>query len=151
MPSTPRHLRRPLIALVAIFAASFMASDASACSTMKQGQGACQTACGCCTSGGDDAPTTRAGVATPAALPQAAGLGRPAPAENCSCRSQEPAAPSPKPARSTAESRTELSAGSVFVQLGETFAARTALTPQVPSTQSPPKVPLYLRNERLLF
>jgi hypothetical protein len=39
----------------------------------------------------------------------------------------------------------------VFVQLGEAFAARTALAPQVPATQSPPKVPFYLRNERLLF
>jgi hypothetical protein len=57
----------------------------------------------------------------------------------------------PKPARSTAESLPELSDGSVFVQLGEAFAARTALVPQGPATQSPPKVPLYLRNERLLF
>ncbi len=151
MPSTPRHLRRPLIALVAIFAASFAADDASACSTMKQDQGACASACGCCTSGGNEAPGTRAEVATLATLPQAPGVGRPAPAENCSCRSQEPAAPSPKPARSTAGSRPELSDSSFFVQLGEAFAARTALTTQVPATQSPPKAPLYLRNERLLF
>jgi hypothetical protein len=150
MLSTPRHLRRPLIALVAIFAASFAASDASACSTMEQGQGACATACGCCTSGGNEAPTARAEAAAPATLPQVPGLGRTAPAENCSCRSQEPAAPSPKPARSTAESRPELSDGSVFVQLGEAFA-RTALAPQVPATQSPPKAPLYLQNARLLF
>ena len=29
--------------------------------------------------------------------------------------------------------------------------ARTPVAPQVPATQSPPRIPLYLRNERLLF
>jgi hypothetical protein len=37
------------------------------------------------------------------------------------------------------------------VQLGEAFAARRIVAPQVPATQSPPKAPLYLQNERLLF
>lgn len=150
MPGTPRYFRRPLIALVAIFAASFAASDAAACSTMKQGQGACQTICGCCTSVGDEAPATRVEVANPI-LPQSPGVGCPAPAENCSCRSQEPAAPSPKPARSTVESRSELSETSAFMQLGEAFTARHAHCPLVPANQSPPKTPLYLRNARLLF
>ena len=150
MPSTPRHFRRTLIALAAIVAASFGASEASACSTMKQGRAACATVCGCCTAEGGEAPAARVEAAPSVAMPQTPGACRPAPAEACSCRSQAPAAPSPKPARITAENRTEPSAVSVFVQLGEAFA-RTALAPQVPATQSPPKAPLYLQNARLLF
>jgi hypothetical protein len=38
-----------------------------------------------------------------------------------------------------------------FLLTGEAFVPRTALAPQVPATQSPPKDPLYLRDERLLF
>ena len=151
MLSTPRHFRRPLIALVAIVAASFAAGDAAACSTMKPGQGACQTVCGCCTSGANEVSSTHAPVVTHATVPQTPGVGQPAPAEGCSCRSQEPAAPTPKPARNTAESRPEPSNSSEFVHFGEAFAARPVLAPQVPATQSPPKAPLYLRNERLLF
>jgi hypothetical protein len=149
MPGTPRPFRLSLIALGAIFAALFAASDASACSAMKQGPGACQASCGCCTSEGNEVPAARAEAAS-FAVPQAPGLGRTVPAEPCSCRSQGPAAPSPKSARSMSESHSELSDGSVFVQHGET-SARTALVPQVPATQSPPKAPLYLQNVRLLF
>lgn len=151
MPRTLRHLRGPLVALVAIFAAAFSAGEVSACSTMKQGPGACQTACGCCSTGANEAPATLA-EARPAALPEAPQASRPAPTgESCSCRSQVPAAPSQKPARSTSESRTELGEPLGFVATGEGFAARTLLAPQVPATQSPPKAPLYLQNVRLLF
>jgi hypothetical protein len=151
MPRTPRYLRGPLVALVAIFAASFSAGEVSACSTMKQGPEACKTACGCCSTGANAAPATRA-EARPAALPEAPQANRPAPTdEGCSCRSQKPAAPTQKPARSTAESRPELGESLGFVTTGEGFAAQTLLAPQVPATQSPPKAPLYLQNVRLLF
>ena len=151
MFSTPRHLRRPLIALVAIFAASFAAGDAAACSTMKPGQGACQTACGCCKSEAGEASSTHTLVATHATVPVMPRVAHSAPAEGCSCRSQAPAAPTPKPAQSTPEGRPKPSYISEFVHFGEAFAARLVLVPQVPATQSPPKAPLYLRNERLLF
>jgi hypothetical protein len=151
MPSTLRHIRRPLIALVAVCAASFAASDASACSAMTQSKGERATACGCCTGGESTAPVARAEVATPAALPRAPRVGCPAPGETCSCRSEGPTAPEPKPARSSVERRTEPSNGSAFIESGDAFAARTTFAPQVPATQSPPRAPLYLQNVRLLF
>jgi hypothetical protein len=151
MPSTLRHFRRPLIALVAVCAASFAASDTSACSAMARDKGGCATACGCCAVGESGAPAARAEEATSAAVPLAPRLGCPAPTETCTCRSQEPVAPEPKPARSSAEQRPEPSEGSALVEPGEDLAARTALDPQVPATQSPPGSPLYLQNERLLF
>jgi hypothetical protein len=155
MPSSLRHFRRLLIALAAIFAASFVASDASACSAMKQGMADCGSSCGCCTGAKREASPARAEaeVARPVTvlllpIPR---VGCPAPVESCSCCSRDPAVPQPRPARSTAESRPEVSKGSVFVESGEAFVARTALAPQVPATQSPPRAPLYLQNERLLF
>jgi hypothetical protein len=151
MPRTPRYLRGPLVALVAIFAAPFSAGEVSACSTLKQDPGTCQTACGCCSTGADEAPATRF-EARPVALPEAPQASRPAPAgEGCSCRSQKPAAPTQKPARSTVESRPEVGDSLGFATIGEGFAARILLAPQVPATQSPPKAPLYLQNVRLLF
>lgn len=146
-----RHLRRPLIALAAIAAALFATSDASACSTMKQSQRACATVCGYCTSARGDNPAPRAEGAASVVSPHAAAVSGTAPAKECSCRSQEPAAPSPKPARRSAEDRPELNEGSAYVQPGEAFDARTVTAPQAPPTQSPPKAPLYLRNERLRF
>jgi hypothetical protein len=132
---------------MAIFAASFSAGEVSACSTMNQGPGACQTACGCCSAGANEAPATGAESG-----PEASHAGRLAPAgEGCSCRSQEPAAPSQKTTRSTAESRPELGEPLGFVTNGESFAAQAIPAPQVPATQSPPKAPLYLQNVRLLF
>lgn len=151
MSRTTRYLRGPLVALVAIFATSFLASEVSACSMMKQGLAACQTVCGCCSTRANEAPATST-EASPGALPEAPHASRSAPTgESCSCRSQEPAAPSPKPARCSAESRPELGEPLGFVTTGDGFAAQTLLAPQVPATHSPPKAPLYLQNARLLF
>jgi hypothetical protein len=150
--ATRHHpLRSLLIALAAIVAASLAVGEASACSMMKQGDGTCPTVCGCCSPQTNEAPATGSGVARRATTPLAPASCRTAPGRDCSCRSQGPAAPARKPARSTAQNRPELGQGSDFVPLGEAFAARSILTPQVPATQSPPKTPLYLRNERLLF
>jgi hypothetical protein len=150
MATTLRQLCRPLIALVAIFAAP-LASEASAGSTMKPGPGACATVCGCCSPEAIEAPTNRAGVTERVALTEAPALCEPSPGGGCLCRSQEPAAPSPKPARSTAEGRSEQDQAPEFVHLGEAAGTQDLLSPQVISTQCPPKIRLYLRNARLLF
>jgi hypothetical protein len=151
MPAMARHLRRPLIALVAVFAASFGAIDATACSMMEQSQRACRPACGCCPSEVDQGPATGIGMGTLAAMSQAPGLGYSAPTEACSCSSQEPVSPKPKPTRRTAEGRPELSKVAAFVRLDEVFVPRVTLVRQVLANQSLAKAPLYLRNERLLF
>jgi hypothetical protein len=49
------------------------------------------------------------------------------------------------------EGRAEGGQGTEFVPFGGFADARTPVAPQVPATQSPPRIPLYLRNERLLF
>jgi hypothetical protein len=152
MALTFRHIRTSLVALVAIVAPSFAAADASACSTMKQGNWACPTVCGCCPSQTDAVPAPGgADMTKRATTPEAPASCRTAPGGGCSCRLEDPAAPARKPARSTVQRQHELGHSSDFVLLGEHFAARTTLTPQVPATQSPPKAPLYLQNERLLF
>lgn len=156
MSMTLRQLRHSFIALAAIFGASLAASDASACSTMAQGDRACATAvCGCCTPKTND--PLRTGVDVASAMPMAvippvsAGCAT-LPGASCSCRSQEPIAPTPKPSRTTAEEgRTELTSSSVGVYFGEDSAARIKLALRVSSPQNAPRTPLYLRNERLLF
>lgn len=149
MSLTLGHLRRSLIVLATIFGGSLAPSAASACSMVPKGHAACSTVCGCCS---PETNETRADVARPVAIPQAPVGCETSPGEACSCRSQEPAVPMPKPARgTTAEGRTELSQGSDFVPLGDDAAARITLSLTVSATQSPPKIPLYLRDERLLF
>src|SRR3954453_3323874 len=123
MASTLRHIRTPLIALAAIFAASLAAGEASACSTMKQGQGTCVTVCGCCSPQTDGAPTTGAGIAPRATTPSVPASCREAPGGDCSFHTQEPAAPPRKPAQSAAQDRPELGQGPHFVPLGEAYAA----------------------------
>ena len=151
MPSSSRYLRRPLIALAAMAAALFATSDASACSMMKQSQGACATVLACCTGERGGAPATHIEGAISFASPHASAVSRSVPSQHCSCRAQEPAAPAPKPSQTSAENRLELNVGSAYAQRGEAFAVRAVSIPTTPSIQSPPKVPLYLRNERLLF
>jgi hypothetical protein len=147
-----RHIRTSLVVLVAIVAALFAAADASACLTMKQGNRACPTVCGCCLPQTDAVPAPGvADMTERATTSEAPASCRTVPGGDCSCRPQDAAAPARKPTRSTAHRQHELGHGSDFVFLGETYAARTTLTPQVPATQSPPKAPLYLQNERLLF
>ncbi|WP_406694840.1 hypothetical protein V5E97_27735 [Singulisphaera sp. Ch08] len=154
MSITLRHFRRSLIVLATVFGASLVASNASACATMSRGDRVCITVCGCCSPERNDVPATGADVelASPTmATPQVPMGCETTPGGACSCRSQEPVTPTPKPSRSTAEGRTELSSGSACVSFGDDSAARIKLALQVPATQNPPKTPLYLRNERLLF
>jgi hypothetical protein len=149
MITTVRHLCRPRLAFVAIVAALWMTTDASACSTMSQDRPACLTICGCCS------PETGAGRATRAAGPMAtspAPLGcATSPGGGCPCCVQEPAAPAPGPDRSTTEGRAEPGAGGDFGPFGADGAARIRLVSRVSMIQGPPKTPLYLRIERLLF
>ncbi|MDR3619531.1 MAG: hypothetical protein P4L85_09290 [Paludisphaera borealis] len=150
MPTTLRQLCRPLIALAAILATS-LASEASACSMMTSSPMACTVVCGCCSPGTSEASTSRSEAARIATLPQTPMTCQSTPGAACSCRSQVPATPTPKPAQSTAEGRSELSPASVLACLGDEAAARNLLAPRGTPAQSPPKTPLYLRNARLLF
>ncbi|SIO57925.1 hypothetical protein SAMN05444166_5525 [Singulisphaera sp. GP187] len=157
MSTTLRHLRHSLIVLATIVGASLAASETSACTTMARGDRACVTVCGCCTTKTNDVPANGVNVAVElvsptVVIPQVpAGCATSSPGGACSCRSQEPVAPTPKPSRTTAEGRTELSPGSACVPFGDDSATRIQLALQVPAVQNPPKTPLYLRNERLLF
>ncbi len=151
MATTPRCLRGLLIALAAISVASTAAGGASACSMKERGNAGCATVCGCCSSATTEAPSPAArvdGRATrlraPMAIETASGGG-------CSCRSQKPAAPAPRPAPGTSGSRTQPGHAEPLAHSGPDHVARPAPGPQLPLTQSPPKIPLYLRNERLLF
>jgi hypothetical protein len=151
-----RKLRHSLIVLATIFGASLAASDASACATMARGDRACVTVCGCCTPPkANDALERGANVESvrpTATIPPVSAGCEASPAGACSCRSQEPVAPTPKPSRTnSAEGRTELSSGSACVLFGVDSAARIQHALQVKATQNSPKTPLYLRNERLLF
>lgn len=134
------------MALVAIFAASLTASEAAACVSMNSGGGSCATACGCCSPEASEVPATAA-----AAARQAQTGCEMSPGEGCVCRPDEPVAPTQKPSRTAAEGRPEPGHASEFVQLGDDAAARIKAGLKVPPTQSPPKIPLYLRNARLLF
>lgn len=151
MPGSRRSIRRPLFALAAIVAASFAAGEASACEAMKRGPDACAAACGCC----DDGSVRR--EATPISGPSAASeAGRPDrlanPAGDCSCRSETPAAPAPRPARGASEVRPDPRPEPASpLAFGPARPTLSLIAPQVPATQSPPKAPLYLRNARLLF
>ena len=151
MATMLRHLHGPLIAFAAIFAVSLTVGQASACSMMEPAKSACATACGCCSSATSQDPATPVGMAEPATLQPTPTACETAPGRGCSCRSREPAAPAPKPARSNAEGRTESGHTAAFILPDEDRAARLAPSSQLPLTQGPPKVPLYLRNERLLF
>jgi len=142
MLRTSRHLRRSLMALAAVFAASFAASDASACSSMKSGGAACATVCGCCLPSANDAPA--AAPLAPLACEASAN-------EGCVCRTDQPAAPNQKPSRTAEDRRTELNPGLDFVQPGDDAAARPKAGRVAVPTHAPPKIPLYLRNARLLF
>jgi hypothetical protein len=150
MLSTPRHLGRPLIALVAIVAASLTASEAAACSSMKSGGGSCATVRSCCKSEASHAPATQTELVIPAATPGALRTCETSPGEDCVCSSEEPAAPAQESSRTEAEGRSELGQGSAFVHLGDD-AARIKAGLKVVPTHGPPKIPLYLRNARLLF
>jgi len=155
MSSTLHYLRRSLMVVATLFTASLAAGEASACSAMRPGQGGCVTVCSCCAT--DLAASLEQDQAWPVAVPQ-----RPVRCESssvpggaCTCRSQDPMAPTsvPKPARSTAEGRggAELGLNTAFLPPGDDLARRNTCLSRGPATQSPPKVPLYLRNERFLF
>lgn len=150
MAATLRRLRNLTIALAAIIAASLAAGEASACSAMRREAAACATACGCCSSPSDEASAS-AVAAERAASPRAPATCAMLPRSGCACRSQEPAAPAPRPARTAPESRTEPSQVAYLALPDDEGSARASLASRFPLTEDPPKIPLYLRNERLLF
>jgi hypothetical protein len=151
MATTIRHIRGSWIALAAVLAASSMAGDASACSMKTSAAKACAMACGCCSSASDEAPAVLAGLGEPAAVRPFRAACETAPGRGCSCGSQEPSAPAPKPARGSSDRRTESTHAADVALVDEGRALRVTPSPQLPLTASPPKMPLYLRNERLLF
>lgn len=143
MATNLRHIRVLLIAPVAIVAMSCASGAASACAMARSEKAACASVCDCC-----ESPKA---AAAPATVPQAPSGCDTAPCNPCSCRSQGPAAPSPKPDRGSNERRTQTSHSVEDAAAPGDRALRTAPLPQFISTGGPPKVPLYLRNERLLF
>jgi hypothetical protein len=151
MATMPRHLRGLLIAFAAIFATSAAAGEVSACSMKEWGNAGCATVCGCCSSATTEAPTPAAQVEGRATRLRAPVAIETAPGGGCTCRSQEPAVPAPRPAPSPSGSRTQPGHAEHLAQPGPDHVAPIAISSQLPLTQSPPKIPLYLRNERLLF
>jgi hypothetical protein len=149
MAVTYRHLRGPLVAFAALLAASLASGEASACSMTEPARA---TACGCCAPASDEAPTTPTAVAEPAAMPRPLPDCQTTPGGGCSCRSRVPSAPAPQPSRGTAGGRAESDHVADIALPGDDRAVRIARSSsQLFLTQGPPKVPLYLRNERLLF
>jgi hypothetical protein len=142
MAATPRYLRGLLIALAAISAASTAAGEASACSMRERGDAGCATVCGCCSPATTEAPAPAARVDGRATRLRAPMAIETAPGGGCSCRSQEPAAPAPRAAPSLSGSRTQPGLADPLAQSGPDHVARTALSSQLPLTQSPPKIPL---------
>jgi hypothetical protein len=147
MHSTFRQLCRPLIALSAIVLAS-LASDASACEMVKAKAGACVSVCECCTPAAP-VPASRFEVAQVATTQPIAC--QTAPGTGCPCQVREPGAPEPRPTRNTDVSRSAQDLGLNAICLGDAAEPRDLRTPEVAPIQSPPNVPLYLRNARLLF
>ena len=154
MSSIVRHFRRPLIALAAVVAALSAAGEASACSTMKRADSACAaaTSCGCCTTGAAESTASRSVGLSPAAVPAAPSTCEATPGGGCGCRSQDPAAPAPRPPQGPSGHRTEPGHGPAFAHLAcDLSAPFQGASAIVPAHPSPPRTPLYLRNERLLF
>ena len=151
MATMLRHLRGPLIAFTAIFAASLTVRPSVGLLDDGAGEDGLRDGLRMLLVRDKPGPGDPGGHGRAAALRPTSTACETAPGGGCSCRSPEPAAPSPKPARSTAEGRTESGHTAAFTLLDEDHAARIAPSSQLPLTQGPPKVPLYLRNERLLF
>jgi len=157
MISNRYHKRISLVALAAVVVMSWGVTEASACSTKKGSDQACALVRGCCLPQANVSHSVRVqpGVGesrilpwTPIACNMANSSG-----QECSCRSQAPAAPAPKPARtSTTEDRQELSETLEPLFQGENqilthLKSHLAFAANHISVEAP----LYLRNERLLF
>ena len=146
MPNAYQHLRHLTIALAAIFVTS-LASEASACSMMmKSGTQACTTTCGCCNS--DQADVVQP-VVNPVRTEIPCGTSN---SDGCLCRSDNPVAPSTPPVRTSIENRSELGQVTLALAIFNEESVRPTLRgQQTVITQTPPKIPLYLRNGHLLF
>ncbi len=143
------HSRFALLAIVGAFLAS---GSASASCTMATKVEACPPVCNCCQTPapGDSATTVTASTALYEQLPIQAGAVRQE-AAGCQCRLQAPTAPEPKPGQGPRLERSdpgrELSAGILE------FDDEPRSIPFVSSPRIRPqrKLPIYLRNARLLI
>ena len=152
MPITrpkPRHL---WIALAAFVGALLTSGGASASCTMTKDAGDCPPVCGCCKAPASDGPTPEAAGPTTVHQQVPARSGDVCPdAPGCECRSQAPTAPEPKPGQRTTVERSDPGRDA---DLGwfDFDAAPRLMTFSAPATASPPqKLPIYLRNSRLLI
>jgi hypothetical protein len=148
------HHRSLWIALAAFLVALSATGEASACTTMVEGSGACAVVCGCCetpASGGSAHDAVVAGAAHRAVPIHADEVCDSTPTGGCACRSGQPEAPEPKTGRRTTGEETD--SGHALVQ-GESAhdVAPRSLTRPAWATESPPqRSPLYLRHSRLLI
>ena len=152
MPHLFRQLGLPLIAGLAFMAAS-LASEVFGCSSMKTTPGTCATACGCCSPSLSKVTTNRLASARSEAQPRVPTTSQTFRGPSLCCCSPEPAAPNRKPTGDTPSSRSQQQQELCYVHLGDydDVVARDLLTQRSPNTGLTPKIPIYLRNSRLLF
>jgi hypothetical protein len=145
------QLRLPWVALVAIMGMLSVAGEATAGTVNGASRECCivRTCDKCCC----DAPSTSSPPATtnrPSAHPSdRANLTTPT--RPCECRSGEPAAPAPKPASRSSESRGDQARSNSFARSVDAPAPADVFARLLLPTGSPPKTPLYLRTARLLI
>lgn len=152
MPIARHKPRHSWIALAAIVGALLASGGASVSCTMPKDAGDCPPVCGCCKAPASGSPTPEAAGPTTVHQHVAAHSGDVCPdAPGCECRSQAPTAPEPKPGQRTTVERSDpgRDAGLGWLDFD---AAPKLMTFSVPATASPPqKLPIYLRNSRLLI
>jgi uncharacterized membrane protein YhaH (DUF805 family) len=108
--------------------------------------------CGCCKAPASASPTPEAAGPAMARQHVPARTGDVCPdAPGCECRSQAPTAPEPKPGQRTTVERSDPGRDAALGWL-DFDAAPRLMTFSVPATAGPPrKLPIYLRNSRLLI
>ncbi len=152
MPIARHKHRHSWIALAAIVGALLTSGGASASCTIPTDAGDCPPVCGCCNATASDSPTPDAAGPTTVhqdVPPRTGNACREAP--GCECRSQAPTAPEPKPGQRTTVERSDSGRDLALGGLGFDAAPRL-MTFSVPATASlPQKLPIYLRNSRLLI
>lgn len=153
-----RHHRLNLVwvALAAVAGLLSAGDVAKACAEVKAVPKACCTAspsaaCGCCGSTAPIPEATRSRAAEWLPISAQAGVSVARPGSSCECRSNEPAAPAPKPdSRPSDESRNDQGHEQVIAYLAYAPRPFVPAIRLVSPNDSPPKSPLYLRTLHLL-
>ena len=153
-PSMPiaRHKPRHSWIALAAFVGALLTSSGVSASCTKPDAGACPPVCGCCKTPGSDSPTPEAAGTTTVHRQVPTRTGDVCPdAPGCECRPQAPTAPEPKPGQRTTVEKSDPGRDAALGWLDFDTTPRL-MTFSVPATASPPrKLPLYLRNSRLLI